>query len=309
MALRHKRSQEDQMVKHRLSAAWVALFCLGALASPAAACDDKSRCEVKDGFYLVRPPAGWDGKSPLPTAVFFHGYHGSAPDVMKDEGLGRTLSDLGVMLVAPNGNDTTWNFPGLQQGGRNDFAFVNAVLDDVEKRFPVDRRRLFATGFSVGGSMTWNIACQMGGRFAAYAPIAGAFWDPLPTACPGAPFSLRHVHGTADNTVPMKGRWVGKGRFKQGDVLESMNRLRQFDGCPEEPTATQADGAMVCRTWSAKACRSGRELVLCLHPGEHEIDPAWVADGYRWVDSLARAGAQPASIATTTPPAAATQAN
>jgi polyhydroxybutyrate depolymerase len=231
MAMRHKGMREVRMLVHRLSAACcAALLGLCMMAGPASACDDKTRCEVKEGFYLVRPPAGWDGKSPLPTAVFFHGYHGSAEDVMKDEGLGRTLSELGVMLVAPNGNNTTWSFPGVQQDGRDDFAFVNAVLDDVEKRFSVDRRRLFATGFSVGGSMTWNIACKMGGRFAAYAPVAGAFWDPLPTACPGAPFSLRHVHGTADNTVPMKGRWVGIGRFKQGDVLESMNRLRQFDG-------------------------------------------------------------------------------
>ncbi|MFO1148995.1 MAG: alpha/beta hydrolase-fold protein [Alsobacter sp.] len=285
---------------HRLLAASVAaLLGLGAMTGPAAACDDKTRCEVKDGFYLVRPPSGWDGRSPLPTAVFFHGYRGSAGDVMKDEGLGRTLSEMGVMLVAPNGDNTNWSFPGKLQDGRDDFAYVNAVLDDVEKRFPVDRQRLFATGFSVGGSMAWNIACQMGGRFAAYAPIAGAFWDPLPTACPGAPFSLRHVHGLTDATVPMKGRAVGQGRFRQGDVLEGMRRLRQFDGCPEETTTTQVDGDMTCRTWSAKACSSGRELVLCLHPGEHEIDPQWVADGYRWVDSLAKSGAPPASIAKT----------
>jgi polyhydroxybutyrate depolymerase len=291
-----------------LAAGGFALFAFASLAGPASACDDKTRCEVKNGFYLVRPPAGWDGKAPLPTAVFFHGYRGSAEDVMKDEGLGRTLSDLGVMLVAPNGKDTSWNFSGAPPTNRDDFAFVTAVLDDVEKRFPVDRQRLFATGFSVGGSMTWNIACQMGGRFAAFAPVAGAFWDPLPTACPGAPFSLRHVHGLTDGTVPMKGRVVGHGRFKQGDVLESMHRLRQFDGCPEEPTATQSDNGMVCRTWSAKACSSGRELVLCLHPGEHEIDPAWVADGYRWVDLLAKTGAAPASVAKSAAPTN-TQAN
>lgn len=264
---------------------------------PARACADKTPCAVANGFYLVRPPAGWDGRSPLPTAVFFHGYQGSAEGVMSDEGLGQTLSDLGVMLVAPNGADTTWSFPGKLRDGRDDFAFVNAVLDDVETRFPVDRQRLFATGFSVGGSMTWTVACQMGRRFAAYAPIAGAFWDPLPDACPGAPFSLRHVHGLADQTVPMKGRSLRGGAFRQGDVLEGMRRLRRFDGCPEEPSATQTRGTMVCRTWSASACKSGRELVLCLHPGGHEIEPGWVAESYRWVDALARSAAPAAAPA------------
>jgi polyhydroxybutyrate depolymerase len=249
---------------------------------------------VANGYYLARAPSRWDGKTPLPTAVFFHGYHGSAEGVMSDEGLAKSMSDLGVLLVAPNGINTNWSFPGKIESGRNDFAFVSAVLDDVEKRWPIDHARLFATGFSVGGSMAWNVACQMKGRFAAYAPVAGAFWDPLPTECPGAPFSLRHVHGLADGTVPMKGRMLGGGRFRQGDVLESMHRLRGFDGCPEEPSSRETKGSMTCSTWSAKACSSGRELVLCLHPGEHEIEPNWVADGYRWVDALARGGAAPA---------------
>lgn len=273
------------------AAAALLLTAWGALSPPAAlACDAATPCKVGQGFYLVRTPAGWDGRSPLPTAVFFHGYRGSAEEVMKDEGMGKALSDLGVMLVAPNGNDMSWSFPGAMKPGRDDFAFVGSVLDDVERRFPVDKTRLFATGFSVGGSMAWAIACRMGGRFAAYAPIAGAFWEPLPESCPGAPVSLRHVHGLADQTVPMKGRWVGQGRFKQGDVLESMAKLRRFDGCPAEPTRVEVSGTMECRTWSASACSSGRELVLCLHPGEHEIEASWVADGYRWLDDLARRG-------------------
>ena len=38
------------------------------------------------------------------------------------------------------------------------------------------------------------------------APVAGAYWEPLPETCPSGPMSLRHVHGLADPTVPMKGR-------------------------------------------------------------------------------------------------------
>ena len=271
----------------------------GMVACPqaASACDASTPCEVDQGFYFVRTPAGWDGKSALPTAVFFHGYSGTAQGVMQDEWMAKALSDLGVMLVAPNGNNTTWSFPGILLPGRDDFAFVSAVLDDVEKRFPVDRARLFATGFSVGGSMAWAVACRMGGRFAAYAPIAGAFWEPLPDECPGAPVSVRHVHGLADQTVPMKGRWVGKGKFKQGDVLESMSRLRRFDGCQAEPSRVEVTGTMECRTWAASACSSGKELVLCLHPGEHEIEAEWVADGYRWVDDLARRRGAPGASA------------
>ena len=97
------------------------------------------------------------------------------------------------------------------------------------------------------------------------------------------------IHGTSDKTVPMGGRSLGGGRFKQGDVLKSLAQLRARDGCPEEPTGTSAHGPFACKLWSADACASKREIELCLHPGEHEIDSAWVAEDYAWVDSLAKA--------------------
>lgn len=174
------------------------VFGLAAVFSAAARADEcgpTAPCQVKEGFYHMRLPAGWDGKSPLPAAVFFHGYGGSAADVMTDEEMGKVLSNLGVLLIAPNGNDTRWSYPAKIQGPRDDFAFVGAVLDDVEARLPIDKTRLWATGFSIGGSMTWYLACFMGERFAAFAPIAGAYWEPMPTTCPSGPVSMRHIHG------------------------------------------------------------------------------------------------------------------
>ena len=273
------------MLKIMISAG---ILCL-LTANSALACDAQTPCTVANGLYYLRTPAGWDGKKALPVAVFFHGYGATAQEVMTDDAMGNILSDLGVALVAPNGNDKNWSYPGKLQGTRDDFAFVASVLDDVEKRIPVDHARLFATGFSIGGSMTWYLSCLMGERFAAFAPIAGAFWEPMPQTCPSGPVFLRHIHGTSDKTVPMAGRSLRGGQFRQGDVMRAIAQLKTRDACPAEPTKTEQHGTMQCQTWTTSACSSGREIELCLHPGEHEIDPAWVADGYRWVDGLARA--------------------
>ncbi len=260
-------------------------------ATKSLACDQASPCTVQDGFYLMRTPKGWDGKTPLPAAVFFHGYSASADEVMKDVELGRTLSDLGVLLVAPNGNDHSWSFPGKMQGSRDDFAFVGHVLDDVEKRLPIDRSRLWATGFSIGGSMTWYLSCFMPERFAAFAPVAGAFWDPMPQisppTCPGGPVALRHIHGLADKTVPMAGRPIRGGVYHQGDVMKSIAHLKARNGCPQEPTSTSVKDGLTCQTWAGGTCTSGKEIVLCLHKGEHEIAANWIGDDYRWVEGLA----------------------
>ena len=99
-------------------------------------------CLVEGGAYLVRPPAGWDGGSALPAVVFFHGWMQSARDVMRDDSMVRVMSDLSVLLVAPDGVGHTWSFPGSPGHYRDEFAFVRAMLDDVEARFPVDTRRM-----------------------------------------------------------------------------------------------------------------------------------------------------------------------
>lgn len=135
--------------------------------------------------------------------------------------------------------------------------------------------------------MTWYVACATQGVFAAYAPVAGAFWAPEPVRCKGGPVSLRHVHGLTDPIVPMKGRALRGGALRQGDVMKSFEVLKTEDACPAAPTRTEQKDQLTCQTWAAASCGSGRELMLCLHNGEHEIEAGWILDAVRWLDGLA----------------------
>ena len=116
-------------------------------AGSAVACDAGSPCNVPDGFYFVRAPAGWDGKSRLPVAVFFHGYRSSAADTMANAELGETLSKAGILLVAPDGVGGSWSVADRLSRGRDNIAYTRAVLADVRRRFPIDERRLAARWF------------------------------------------------------------------------------------------------------------------------------------------------------------------
>ncbi|WP_406854337.1 PHB depolymerase family esterase [Alsobacter sp. KACC 23698] len=269
-----------------------AVLLAGALTPGAAgACDAQTPCQTATGEYLARTPPGWDGRSPMPVVVFFHGYAGSAQSVMEDRDLERAVGDLGALLVAPqgrveNGAARSWSFPSKTFEGRDDFAFVADAMRDVERRWPVDHGRVLASGFSVGGSMVWYLACLAPQPFTAFAPVAGAFWAPEPETCPGGPVSLRHVHGTADQTVPMSGRSLRGGDRRQGDVLKGVAAWRRIDGCAAEPDRTTTEGRLACRTWSADRCASGRELNLCLHSGEHEIEAGWIVDAFHWMEGL-----------------------
>jgi polyhydroxybutyrate depolymerase len=247
-------------------------------------------CTIATGSYLVHQPKNWDGKSALPAVVYFHGYRGSAADEMHNAEMIRFADETGNLLVLPNGENGQWSFPGSPHPGRDEMAFVAAVLDDIEAKFPIDHNRLWASGFSIGGTMVWYSACYLGSRFAAFAPVAGSFWEPLPQNCPSGPANIRHIHGLTDRTVPLEGRGLRNGA-RQGDSWDGLAFWKKIDGCKPEPGRIEAEDRpdkMICRLWSS--CSSGKELQLCLHPGEHEIWSQWLKDDYAWVDRLAKAG-------------------
>ena len=93
---------------------------------------------------------------------------------MANEDLANAARQLGIALIAPQGLDGRWSFPGIGAPKRDELAYVEAVAADAVSRFGLDPNRLLASGFSLGGSMVWYLACRMPARFAAFAPIAGA---------------------------------------------------------------------------------------------------------------------------------------
>lgn len=264
----------------------------------AAACPADQGCSVASGHYRIVLPPEAASEQRVGAIMFFHGYQGSAQEVVESADLVAVARGLGVALIAPDGIGKSWSFPGSPSHERDEFAFVDHVLADVTRRFPVDPARIMASGFSLGGSMVWYLACRMPGRFAGFAPIAGAFWEPLPASCAGPRPNLVHVHGTGDSTVPLAGRTVRES-FRQADVFRSLSVLAP-GGCTA-PWATQARGAdlsaaLTCRV--ASDCGGPARLELCLHSGGHVADPAWVERAWR----MTMGGDAPATGARLTSP-------
>jgi predicted peptidase len=79
---------------------------------------------------------------------------------------------------------------------------LDALFDDIIKRYAVDEDRVYLTGVSMGGAGTWRLASAHPERFAAIAPICG--W--------GDPGMARRIgsiptwvfHGAKDDIVPLR---------------------------------------------------------------------------------------------------------
>jgi polyhydroxybutyrate depolymerase len=133
--------------------------------------------------------------------------------------------------------------------------------------------------------MVWDIACLAPGTAAAYAPVAGGFWDPLPEGCAG-PAHILHTHGFTDRVVPLEGRPIGDGDFRaqQGDIYAGLAIWRRTLGCGTRADAEEAAGDIWRKTWSG--CRAGGSLTFVLHPGEHAIPRDWQDMALDWFEEL-----------------------
>lgn len=261
----------------RIVGALVAALCVIA-SERAIACGADTDCKVDGGTYRIDVSGLPDGTPPAGAVMFFHGWQGTAAGVMRNRRMIDALARRGLAVIAPQGVGKSWSFPGSPSQDRDDFSFVAAVLSDAESRFEIPEGKTVASGFSLGGSMVWYLACQMSGSFAGFAPVAGAFWEPLPESCSDGDPVMVHIHGTSDRTVPMAGRPIGD-HWHQGDVYRSFETLTAAADCPV-PSVVPEDDGLTCKMVSP--C-GGRLVELCLHKGGHSLRSEWVV---RAVDAI-----------------------
>ena len=260
------------------------VFLLFSLFPAAAwACGPDSRCEVEGGYYLVSVPDDWDRKTPLGLVVYFHGWNGTPEGTFRNKGMVRGATKRGAIFVAPFAQTGYWRQIGYGRAerGRDEAAYIRAVMADVHRRWPIDKSRTLASGFSRGGSMVWNVACYTGDLFRAYAPIAGGFWRSNPETCPSGPVNLRHIHGLKDRVVAFD----KIGIYNSMSIPVGFDILANVNGTSDKTRdVPSGDRRLTCKRWDQSD--SGRVLELCTHPRGHSIPSEWVGQGLDWLDSL-----------------------
>jgi len=120
-------------------------------------------------FRLVVPPAA-ARRAPVPLVFAFHGFSQEKDGFARYTRLDRLAQREGFILVYPNGVGRQWDQRGR---GNPDVAFFDALYRYLAARYPIDRARVYATGFSMGGFFTNLLAAQRSEVLAAAAPHSG----------------------------------------------------------------------------------------------------------------------------------------
>ena len=172
-------------------------------------------------YRLFRPEARPESKDKLPLVVYLHGSGGQGDDNQKQLGLGNIFGTRVWLLpenqkahpcyvLAPQSN-RGWVRYDPEKLKKNEYEIVAGpgqgvslaleVIDAVRKEFPIDDRRIYVTGQSMGGAGTWNIIAARPGFFSAAVPCCGATSKDDGTNSIETP--LWNFHGDSDQTVPV----------------------------------------------------------------------------------------------------------
>ena len=236
-------------------------------ASESESCELAVPCPVGNRSFHARTPDNWDGKTPLPVLLHFHGWGRQGPLIMKHGRIAGATRKLGVLLLAPNGLGRTWDF---WSPDTDDVEFALQVIDEAAKRWPIDRSKIFVSGYSYGSAMAWRFACAAGSRVNTLLAVAGSIPDQSEEC--EAPVNIRHVHGTRDNVMDYP---FGP----DGEVEGAVALWRAQNGC--------ADKADNLENWQAvkilqftrhrwESCQSGKSIVLDVHKRGHFIPRFWI---------------------------------
>jgi polyhydroxybutyrate depolymerase len=176
----------------------------------------------------------------LPLVLVFHGGGSSPEAIAKISAMHRIAEHEGFIVAYPAGTShgagLTWSPGGTKTARRtSDVGFVADMIRDLRQRYAIDSTRIFAAGFSIGGSLVYDLACRLADQIAAAAVVAGAMT--IVNCDPVRPVSLIHIHGTKDRRVPAAG---GRGKAtaaknKWRPVQDGIDRWCEINGCKGEP--------------------------------------------------------------------------
>jgi len=229
--------------------------------------------------YRVHVPRSYNMSRPQAVVLAFHGYSGSAEGEDRSSGFTPLADQQDFIAVYPQGlldepsGKPFWASVGPIDLGIDDVLFVSNVLDDLQQKFCVDPRRIYASGFSNGGGMTGFLACRLAGRIAAFAPISGNFYA-LPGGCkPGRPVPILDFHGTKDPLLPYNGISISVNPdWPLPSIPQWLQDWAVRDGCSGGPVIFLKEANVLGEQWSG--CQGNAAVVhYRIIGGGHAVPP------------------------------------
>ncbi|MGZ0148003.1 alpha/beta hydrolase family esterase [Kribbella sp. WER1] len=237
--------------------------------------------------YRLHVPDNYKPSKASPLIVVYHGRGKTGAQTEAFSGLDR----LDAIVAYPNGvlgdeDKQAWQGAPYSAKGVDDVRFTSDLLDSLESSYCVDPHAVYATGKSNGAGFTGILACRLADRFAAIAPVSGAFYLEGTRCAPSRPVPVLDIHGTGDTTIP----YGGDGQRGLPDVQTWVRDWSVRDHCKQDPKTSQLGDDVL--TFTYKGCKADVVHVAvtdCGHtwPGSDSTSgPGYVTQTFQAADLI-----------------------
>jgi len=209
--------------------------------------------------YIVKTPSSYNPEVKYPLVINMHGLGSTALEQQYYSEMDYVGDTAGFIIAYPNGVNKLWNV--VLTGGVDDVGFISALIDTMAANFNIDLYRVYATGMSMGGFMSYRLACELENRIAAIASVTGlSTFSPCE---PSQPVPVLQIHGTADPTVSYAG------------VAATIDFWTDHNICEDEPEVidlpdTDTTDQSTVTVTHYDLCDAATEVILyTVNGGEH----------------------------------------
>lgn len=197
--------------------------------------------------FIVHLPPSY-GQAPQAVVFNYHGYDNTAARMDKYTDMDAEADLENFIVVFPQGADdglgkASWNAgigPTGTTGSADDVQFTRDMIHYLQTNYCIDMHRIYVTGYSIGASMAYRVACTLSNQIAALATVEGAFYHFDGGCQPTRPIPVLEIHGQADTFAP----YDGAPDRRLASVQTFLNVWFNLDNCDANNSSTifqQAD--------------------------------------------------------------------
>ena len=229
--------------------------------------NDYKKISVSGREVYVYAPSNLADNSPL--LMSFHGMD-QDPSYQQSNTHWESVADTAGFVVAyPKGATgySTWDISGDQ-----DTKWITQIIDQLAKDYKINTKRVYMSGFSMGGMLSYHAMGKIADKIAAFAPCSGYLMMGAGTA--QRPVPIFHTHGTSDNVVGYDG------------LENNLKNYRNQFKCPSqaevENNHPNSENKATLYTWGP--CENGIYVKhLKLEGRQHSPSKADVSDIWNFV--------------------------
>jgi len=227
----------------------------------------------QDRTYIIDIPADYDMTKPYRLFYTSH-WIGSTSEAVRDQDYYflkplATAANEPAIFVAPQSDGSTWQ--------EKDHALFDDILAYVKENLCIDTTRVFATGFSFGGMITYSLSVNHQKDIRAAVGIAPANYNIYVPPKTGEPIAWMQTTGLDDGTCP----WVNGNSATQGAKYIAIEHATD-NGCTvPADIPTWQNGSHVC--YDFEGCPAEYPVKACTFSGGHTNIANDPGSGSNWI--------------------------